>query len=510
MTDFLTRARDPRIITLSVAWLMVPAVLLAELWLGASSAGAAVTGLLALGATLAARARTAGGDHALALCLVGQPAILTAVFAGHPWQIDTHMVYFVTLALVSILNRPGPLILACAATAAHHLGLTLAMPALVYPSADLAGNLARTALHGAIVVVEGAALLVAITGRNAIAAEAAAQSQALAEESRRTGDAQAHAESQAAETEAAMSLLAAQLDKLAERDLECSIDSGIPDRFSTLRARFNGAVGQLRDAIAQARGVARAVTEETAALESVSDALSNRSEAQARRLGDAATELQRISGNLADSARQADSAAQRVGEALTEAEEGGTVTGRAVTAMERIERSSAEIGQILDLIEDIAFQTNLLALNAGVEAARAGESGRGFAVVAAEVQGLARRTADAASNVRALITASAESVADGAALVKETGDRLSRIVEEVGGVSTLIGGIRDAARGHASDVEALSGTVTQIDAGSQETAGQSEELAAMGLRLRGSATALSEAMDAFETRSAARAATRAA
>ena len=132
--------------------------------------------------------------------------------------------------------------------------------------------------------------------------------------------------------------------------------------------------------------------------------------------------------------------------AKSEADHGGDVVREAITAMGGIESSSKQIGQIIGVIDEIAFQTNLLALNAGVEAARAGDAGRGFAVVASEVRALAQRSAEAAKEIKSLISASTTHVAQGVDLVGETGKALERIVAQVAEINAVVGVSQPARR----------------------------------------------------------------
>lgn len=478
---------------------LVPAQVASEIMLGLPWVlGASLSLGLALLSAISARLDTRFTDYVLALCLVGQAAVLTAVYRGHPWQIDTHMLYFVVLAVVSALNRAGPLLFACVITAVHHLGLTMLLPALVYPSTDLLANLGRTAMHGAVVVFEGAVLIMSILQRNAISAEAARQTEAVADEGHRATAAQALAERNVRETEEAVVILRTHLEQLARRDLDCLIHEPLPEKFEDLRSDFNSAVTQLNEAIGQAHQVAGEVSGKATRLDDMTTGLAQRSGDQARRLSEAAGAMTDITQRLGGTAHQADDASQRAAKARAEAETGGTVTDQAIAAMQLIEKSSGEVGQIMDLIDDIAFQTNLLALNAGVEAARAGEAGRGFAVVAAEVQGLAQRTAEAASGVKDLISTSEAQVADGARLVNEAGTRLSSIVQQVGEVSQMIAAIRDDCQGQASDMDGMSDMITQLDRLAQDSVQQSGEMARMGEGLRGNGQALSRSMAAFQ------------
>src|SRR5207244_4055532 len=149
------------------------------------------------------------------------------------------------------------------------------------------------------------------------------------------------------------------------------------------------------------------------------------------------------------------------------AERGGRVVGSAVASMEEITRSSERIAEIITVIDEIAFQTNLLALNAGVEAARAGDAGRGFAVVAAEVRALAQRSAEAAKEIKTLISGSAAQVASGATLVGETGRTLERILGRVSEINRIVAEIANGAQEQAGGLERVNGAINKMDESTQ-------------------------------------------
>jgi methyl-accepting chemotaxis protein len=151
--------------------------------------------------------------------------------------------------------------------------------------------------------------------------------------------------------------------------------------------------------------------------------------------------------------------------------------------MGAIEHSSQQIGQIVGVIDSISFQTNLLALNAGVEAARAGESGKGFAVVANEVRALAQRSADAASEIKRLIATSTDQVANGVALVGQTGEMLGRIAGQVGKVNNLIADISDSTESQSTSVKNVNGAVSEMDKMTQQNAAMVEQCTAAAREL---------------------------
>jgi len=167
--------------------------------------------------------------------------------------------------------------------------------------------------------------------------------------------------------------------------------------------------------------------------------------------------------------------------------------------MERIEKSSQKINQIISVIDEIAFQTNLLALNAGVEAARAGEAGRGFAVVASEVRALAQRSAEAAKEIKTLIAASAAEVEQGVDLVGQTGVALSDIVRKVSEIDSLISAIASDAKEEATSLTEINTAINQMDQTTQQNAAMVEEATAASHQLRRESEALMRAANSFET-----------
>jgi methyl-accepting chemotaxis protein len=190
-----------------------------------------------------------------------------------------------------------------------------------------------------------------------------------------------------------------------------------------------------------------------------------------------------------------------IGSAQQQALDGGQVVRNAVTAMDAIEKSSQEIGQIVTVIDGIAFQTNLLALNAGVEAARAGESGKGFAVVANEVRALAQRSADAAKDIKALITTSSGQVSQGVRLVGEAGEMFERIVGNIGDINGSIEQIATGTETQAGNLQQVSLAVGDMDRMTQQNAAMVEESTAASRSLASEADELAGLVSRFRLRS---------
>jgi methyl-accepting chemotaxis protein len=233
-------------------------------------------------------------------------------------------------------------------------------------------------------------------------------------------------------------------------------------------------------------------------IHSASNDLSNRNEQQAATLEETAAAMNQVTEGVRESARSAHDVQKSITEAHEEATEGGIVVSRAVEAMAAIERSAQEINQIIGVIDGIAFQTNLLALNAGVEAARAGDAGKGFAVVANEVRALAQRSADAAKEIKALITTSSEQVAGGVMLVRETGTLLGKIVQRVGDITGQVGEIASNANIQADGLEMVNTAVGEMDRVTQQNAAMVEQATAAARSLADEARELNTVVSRFQ------------
>jgi len=229
--------------------------------------------------------------------------------------------------------------------------------------------------------------------------------------------------------------------------------------------------------------------------------LSSRTETQASNLEETAASMEQLTSTVQQNADTSREAARLAREARQAAEEGGVVVGRVVATMQDINDSSRRISDIIGVIDGIAFQTNILALNAAVEAARAGEQGRGFAVVAGEVRSLAKRSADAAREIKQLIGQSVDRVESGTGLVAQAGDSVGRIVEQVARVSQLIDGITLASQEQSDGIAQVGSAVAQLDQVTQQNAALVEESAAAAESLRSQAEQLAKVVGTFRLRS---------
>ena len=238
--------------------------------------------------------------------------------------------------------------------------------------------------------------------------------------------------------QAVVSTLSSGLDQLAEGNLTHRIETRFADEYEPLRQSFNDSINRLSELMRSVSASAQGVSTGAGEIRAASDDLALRNEQQAASLEETAAAMNQVTQVLKETADNAAGVRRTISEAHQEASDGGQVVKRAIEAMAGIERSSQEINQIIAVIDGIAFQTNLLALNAGVEAARAGDAGKGFAVVANEVRALAQRSADAAKDIKALITTSTDNVAGGVKLVGETGALFEQLAAKIGAMTGMI------------------------------------------------------------------------
>ena len=272
--------------------------------------------------------------------------------------------------------------------------------------------------------------------------------------------------------------VAAGLTALAEGDLTARIERPLIPGLDRLRLDFNNSLDRLQAAMATVGENTNAIAAGSKEIQSASDNLAKRTEQQAAAVEETAAALEEITQTVTDSAKRADEAGSLVARTKAGAEKSGEVVKSAINAMGQIESSSREISNIIGVIDDIAFQTNLLALNAGVEAARAGEAGKGFAVVAQEVRELAQRSANAAKEIKALITTSGEQVRNGVSLVGQTGKALEQIVLEVQDINSNVIAIVEASREQATGLQEINKAVNAMDQNTQQNAAMVEETTA--------------------------------
>jgi len=288
------------------------------------------------------------------------------------------------------------------------------------------------------------------------------------------------------------------LTALAAGDLSYRINADFPGQYGALKADFNAAIGKLEEAMSVITANASGIQTGAGEISQAADDLSRRTEQQAATLEQTAAALDQITATVRRTAEGAQRANVVVTDARSDAEASGQVVARAVSAMGQIENSSSQISQIIGVIDEIAFQTNLLALNAGVEAARAGDAGRGFAVVASEVRALAQRSAEAAKEIKVLISASSGQVREGVSLVGQTGEALSAIVSRVSEINTLMAEINASAQEQATALSQVNTAVNQMDQTTQQNAAMVEQSTAASHNLTQEAGELGRLVSRFQ------------
>ncbi len=499
---------------------------------------------------------TPTGRTLLAQGAVGQAIALTGALTGHPWQVDSHMIFFALLAVIIRLVDIRAIVFAAATIVAHHLVLSVSMPGLLYPGADLLANVSRTLVHGAIVAAETVVLVLAVRNRQQMLAsleERLAEVQAISVEAER---ARAEAEATAVEAEArrieadriaaeaetlraeaettaraaseanaraiaasedlaaeraaqaerqarVVSALKEALHRLSQGDLTVRLQPLEGADYASLSDDFNAAITQLAQAIIMAFNSSTEISGQIEDISAAAENLSSRTEQQAHSLANAAAAINELTSSVQSAAHVAADAASAARSAETLARESTAVVTESISAMHQIEQSSHQIARITSVIDDIAFQTNLLALNAGVEAARAGEAGRGFAVVASEVRDLAQRSAASAQEISGLIDASERQVKNGVDLVNRMVGALDRIASSVEQITARVAEIARSTDEQSRALGEINGSVEQLDHVTQQNVAMFEETTAASRTLNDMAQGLRDAMMLFRTEAAA-------
>lgn len=488
-----------------IAWsslAMVPLVVLASLWAGNPWMVSGGMSLFFAAVALIAMRLPVPLKPVLAFAFIAQPMGLTAAFAQHPWQIDSHMTFFAFLAVLVSLRDVRSIVVATVAIATHHLTLTVLLPELVYPESSLILALERTVFHAAVVLVEAGALIVVIRTINgllaenaerlkdveastasaesardtAVAAKTEAEEQrraalaakaeaerALAQSQRDAAEAEA-ANQRARESEAArdasaqkrqqeiqevLDALGAGLHALATKRVSARIAEPFSPDYEELRRDFNAAAEALQQSLVEVTGQSEAMLDEARPIGAEMGRVAQGARDQALVIQGASEKMQDVATRVRETVRDATVTADAVQNLRQIAETSSKVVESASTAMGEIDQSAQEMAKIIDVIEQIAFQTNLLALNAGVEAARAGEAGRGFAVVASEVRALSLRSSEAAQSIGTLILTSQKHVKVGVTHVADTVKSLSKVRDGVVDITDRINTSADVSRAQA-------------------------------------------------------------
>ncbi len=289
------------------------------------------------------------------------------------------------------------------------------------------------------------------------------------------------------------------LEAVAGGDLSVRSDIKNKDEIGEMGNTLNTTIAGLQEAMLQVQEAALAISTASGEISMGNTDLSRRTEEQAASLEETASSMEQITSNVNQTADNARSANTESAKARQVAQDGGAAVTQVIAAMEAINQSSAKINEIIGVVDEIAFQTNLLALNAAVEAARAGEQGRGFAVVAAEVRNLAKRSADAAKEIKGLIRESVAKSTDGNKVAAHAGETIQEVVTNVQRVTSLVGEIAGATQEQSTGLNEINKAVVQMDEVTQQNAALVEESAAAAESLDAQAHALTEIVAKFKT-----------
>lgn len=288
------------------------------------------------------------------------------------------------------------------------------------------------------------------------------------------------------------------LNAMSHGDLTQKISGEYEGTFGQLKDDTNATVESLISIIEQIKEATDSINTGAKEIASGNNDLSHRTEEQAASLEETAASMEELTSTVKHNAENATQANELAVEASNIAQRGVDVVGHVVRTMDEINDSSRKIGDIISVIDDIAFQTNILALNAAVEAARAGEQGKGFAVVATEVRNLAQRAATAAGEIKHLINDSVSKVTGGAKLVTQAGETMGEIVTSIHGVTKMMSEITAASVEQSQGIGQVNSAVSQMDEVTQQNAALVEQSAAAAEALEDQARNLSVAVSHFK------------
>jgi methyl-accepting chemotaxis protein len=418
-------------------------------------------------------------------------ALMLAMASTTGWIIDMHMVFFAFLAVLAALADWRVIVVGTLVTALHHLLLNFIAPAYVFPDG---ADLARVMFHAVIVLIEAAVLIVLCRQFEALIRtllEARRTEAAL--DATRTAD----REALAAEQHLVLSGLSERLRALAAGDLSDRLNTPFPGEFDKARVLLNDSCAELDHLVSAVARTADRVATGAHELREASADLAGKTEQQTAAIETAARTAGTLLHDIEAQAGLWTATRSTALDAKADADRGADDIAAAAEAINRIEASSAEIGEMIGFIDTIAFQTNLLALNAGVEAARAGEAGKGFAVVAGEVRELAQRSAESATAIKQLVATSKEEVAIGVARVQQLVRLLASLVARFSDIAGQVDTIASGSDGTLEAIRQINAAMTLLDRGMQQNAAMAEQTSAASVGLLRSAEDLRTEVSRF-------------
>ncbi|MGQ8367270.1 methyl-accepting chemotaxis protein [Glaciecola sp. 1036] len=288
------------------------------------------------------------------------------------------------------------------------------------------------------------------------------------------------------------------LMNLSDGDLTTGIDQDFGPEFAELKDAINNFITGIHKTVSTINSAASTISIAASEIAKGNSDLSARTEEQASSLEETASTMEELTSTVRQNSDHAGQASTLATDATDIAISGGDLISQVVTTMSSINESAQKISDIIGVIDGIAFQTNILALNAAVEAARAGEQGRGFAVVASEVRSLAQRSANAAKDIKTLISDSVGKIENGNSLVGQSGETMEKIVESIKHVSQIMSEIDAASKEQSTSIDEVSKSVIQMDTVTQQNAALVEEAAAASENMQNQAVELSKMVSSFK------------